>query len=185
MKPVMLALSVVVPLFNEQDSLRPLVSQLLEAVRPLGVAFELVLVDDGSKDATATVLAELSEEVPELVAVLLRRNYGQTAAMAAGFDASSGEVIVTLDGDLQNDPADIPMLLAQLEQQSAHVTTADGVEPVGSESVHGLRGEPHQSARPQARGCDSNVSSDGRHRLGSPGDAPILPGAAPERAVPR
>ena len=64
MKPVMLALSVVVPLFNEQDSLRPLVSQLLEAVRPLGVAFELVLVDDGSKDSTATVLAELSDEVP-------------------------------------------------------------------------------------------------------------------------
>ena len=116
MKPVMLALSVVVPLFNEQDSLRPLVSQLLEAVRPLGVAFELVLVDDGSKDATATVLAELSDEVPELVAVLLRRNYGQTAAMAAGFDASSGEVIVTLDGDLQNDPADIPLLLAKIEE---------------------------------------------------------------------
>ena len=116
LKPVMLALSVVVPLFNEQESLRPLVNQLLDAVRPLGVAFEIVLVDDGSKDATATVLAELSEEVPELVAVLLRRNYGQTAAMAAGFDASSGEVIVTLDGDLQNDPADIPLLLAKIEE---------------------------------------------------------------------
>jgi glycosyltransferase involved in cell wall biosynthesis len=80
------------------------------------VAFELVLVDDGSKDATASVLAELSDEVPELVAVLLRRNYGQTAAMAAGFDASSGAVIVTLDGDLQNDPADIPLLLAKIEE---------------------------------------------------------------------
>jgi glycosyltransferase involved in cell wall biosynthesis len=116
MQPVMLALSVVVPLFNEQDSLRPLVRQLLDTVRPLGVTFELVLVDDGSKDATATVLAELSEEIPELVAVLLRRNYGQTAAMAAGFDASSGDVIVTLDGDLQNDPADIPLLLAKIEE---------------------------------------------------------------------
>ena len=116
MKPVMLALSVVVPLFNEQDSLRPLVRQLLDAVRPLGVPFELVLVDDGSKDATATLLAELSDEVPELVAVLLRRNYGQTAAMAAGFDASSGDLIVTLDGDLQNDPADIPLLLAKIEE---------------------------------------------------------------------
>jgi len=113
---VMLALSVVVPLFNEQDSLRPLVRQLLDAVRPLGVPFELVLVDDGSKDATATLLAELSDEVPELVAVLLRRNYGQTAAMAAGFDASCGDVIVTLDGDLQNDPADIPLLLAKIEE---------------------------------------------------------------------
>ena len=112
----MLALSVVVPLFNEQDSVRPLVQQLLAAVRPLGLTFELVLVDDGSKDRTAAVLSELSAAVPELVAVLLRRNYGQTAAMAAGFDASRGAVIVTLDGDLQNDPADIPLLLAQIDQ---------------------------------------------------------------------
>ena len=112
----MLALSVVVPLFNEQDSVRPLVQQLLAAVRPLGLHFELVLVDDGSQDRTAAVLSELSHSVPELVAVLLRRNYGQTAAMAAGFDASRGDVIVTLDGDLQNDPADIPLLLAQINQ---------------------------------------------------------------------
>ena len=118
----MLALSVVVPLFNEQDSVRPLVQQLLAAVRPLGLTFELVLVDDGSKDRTAAVLGELSAAVPELVAVLLRRNYGQTAAMAAGFDASRGAVIVTLDGDLQNDPADIPLLLAQIDQIGrAHV----------------------------------------------------------------
>jgi len=113
---VMLPLSVVVPLFNEQDSVRPLVQQLLDAVRPLGLNFELVLVDDGSQDRTAAVLAELSEAVPELVAVLLRRNYGQTAAMAAGFDASRGAVIVTLDGDLQNDPADIPLLLAKINE---------------------------------------------------------------------
>ncbi|NDC14384.1 MAG: glycosyltransferase [Synechococcaceae bacterium WB9_2_170] len=112
----MLPLSVVVPLFNEQDSVRPLVQQLLDAVRPLGLDFELVLVDDGSQDRTAAVLAELSEAVPELVAVLLRRNYGQTAAMAAGFDASRGAVIVTLDGDLQNDPADIPLLLAKINE---------------------------------------------------------------------
>jgi glycosyltransferase involved in cell wall biosynthesis len=81
-----------------------------------GRSFELVLVDDGSRDATATVLQDLCRGVPELVAVLLRRNYGQSAAIAAGFDASRGAVIVTLDGDLQNDPADIPMLLDQLEQ---------------------------------------------------------------------
>ena len=116
MAAVMLPLSVVVPLFNEQDSVRPLVQQLLDAVRPLGLDFELVLVDDGSQDRTAAVLAELSEAVPELVAVLLRRNYGQTAAMAAGFDASRGAVIVTLDGDLQNDPADIPLLLAKINE---------------------------------------------------------------------
>ncbi|SBO43585.1 glycosyltransferase family 2 protein [Cyanobium sp. NIES-981] len=109
-------LSVVVPLYNEEESVPLLVEQVLRAVRPLGLAHELVVVDDGSTDGTAAVLRRLSAAVPELVVVLLRRNYGQTAAMAAGFDASSGAVIVTLDGDLQNDPADIPMLLERLEQ---------------------------------------------------------------------
>lgn len=109
-------LSVVVPLFNEAEGLPLLVEQLLAVLRPLGMRFELVLVDDGSRDDTATVLEQLSGQVPELVGVLLRRNYGQSAAMAAGFDASCGEVIVTLDGDLQNDPADIPLLLERLAE---------------------------------------------------------------------
>jgi glycosyltransferase involved in cell wall biosynthesis len=105
-----------VPLYNEEESLPLLVEKLLAALRPLGRSFELVLVDDGSSDATASVLRRLAAETPELVAVLLRRNYGQTPAMSAGFDVSRGDLIVTLDGDLQNDPADIPMLLEQLEQ---------------------------------------------------------------------
>ena len=109
-------LSVVVPLFNEEESLPLLVDKLLAALRPLGRSFELVLVDDGSSDDTARVLRDLASSTPELVAVLLRRNYGQTPAMSAGFDASRGGLIVTLDGDLQNDPADIPMLLAELER---------------------------------------------------------------------
>ena len=109
-------LSVVVPLFNEQESLAPLIERILSNVRPLGLSFELVLVDDGSRDRTPELLGQLAATVPELVAVRLRRNYGQTAAMAAGFDASCGEVIVTLDGDLQNDPADIPLLLEKLNQ---------------------------------------------------------------------
>jgi len=128
-----IALSVVVPLFNEAESLASLVQQLLAALRPLDLAFELVLVDsllaamrplgrsfelvlidDGSRDGTAALLRDLAGRVPELLAVLLRRNYGQTPAMAAGFDASQGQVIVTLDGDLQNDPADIPLLLNKL-----------------------------------------------------------------------
>ncbi|AII42401.1 glycosyl transferase [Synechococcus sp. KORDI-100] len=111
-----LDLSVVVPLYNEEESLPHLVEQLLQALRPSGERFELVLVNDGSSDGTARVLEQLSGEVPELVAVLLRKNYGQTAAMAAGFDAASGEVIVSLDGDLQNDPSDIPMLLSKLRE---------------------------------------------------------------------
>ncbi len=109
-------LSIVVPLFNEEETLPLLVEELLLALRPLGRSFEMVLVDDGSSDSTADVLREQAAGAPELVAVLLRRNYGQTAAMAAGFDASRGRLIVTLDGDLQNDPADIPMLLERLEE---------------------------------------------------------------------
>jgi glycosyltransferase involved in cell wall biosynthesis len=109
-------LSIVVPLYNEEANLALLVEQLQASLSPLGRSFEIVLVDDGSRDGSPAVLAELSGAVPELVAVLLRRNYGQTAAMAAGFDASSGAVIVTLDGDLQNDPADIPLLLEQIDQ---------------------------------------------------------------------
>ena len=111
-----LNLSVVVPLYNEEESLPHLVEQLLSALRPTDETFELVLVDDGSSDRTAKVLAEVSAEVPEAVGVLLRKNYGQTAAMAAGFDVAGGEVIVSLDGDLQNDPADIPMLLVKLRE---------------------------------------------------------------------
>ena len=111
-----LNLSVVVPLYNEEESLPHLVEQLLSALRPTDETFELVLVDDGSSDHTTKVLAQVSAEVPEVVAVLLRKNYGQTAAMAAGFDVAGGEVIVSLDGDLQNDPADIPMLLAKLRE---------------------------------------------------------------------
>ena len=111
-----LDLSVVVPLYNEEESLPYLVEQLTDALRPSGERFELVLVNDGSSDRTAEVLEQLSHQVPELVAVLLRKNYGQTAAMAAGFDVAQGDVIVSLDGDLQNDPADIPMLLAKLRE---------------------------------------------------------------------
>ena len=111
-----LDLSVVVPLYNEEESLPHLVEQLLDALRPSDERFELVLVNDGSSDRTAEVLEQLSHEVPELVAVLLRKNYGQTAAMAAGFDVAQGDVIVSLDGDLQNDPADIPLLLSKLRE---------------------------------------------------------------------
>ncbi len=111
-----IAISVVVPVYNEEDSLSELVEQLLAAMRPTGESFELVLVNDGSVDRTAEVLSRLSADVPELVCILLRKNYGQTAAMAAGFDISSGEVVVSLDGDLQNDPADIPALVAKLRE---------------------------------------------------------------------
>jgi len=115
-EPSHLELSVVIPLYNEQDSVALLLDQLLAVLRPMGRSFELVLVDDGSSDGTAAALEAQASRIPELVAVVLRRNYGQTAAMSAGFDASAGEVLITLDGDLQNDPADIPLLLERLDQ---------------------------------------------------------------------
>ena len=108
------ALSIVVPIYNEEESLPFLVNQLLEVLQPMEENFELVLVNDGSLDNSAEVIRQLSFEIPELVGVLLRKNYGQTAAMAAGFDISSGEIVVTLDGDLQNDPADIPLLVNKI-----------------------------------------------------------------------
>ena len=109
-----ISLSIVVPIYNEEESLRFLVNQLLDVLRPMNESFELVLVNDGSSDNSEEVMRKLSLEVPELVAVLLRKNYGQTAAMAAGFDISRGEIVVTLDGDLQNDPADIPLLINKI-----------------------------------------------------------------------
>ena len=107
-------LSIVVPIYNEEESLPFLVNQLLEVLQPMEETFELVLVNDGSSDNSAEVIRKLSLDIPELVGVLLRKNYGQTAAMAAGFDISSGEIVVTLDGDLQNDPADIPLLVNKI-----------------------------------------------------------------------
>jgi len=108
------SLSIVVPIYNEEESLPFLVNQLLDVLKPMEETFELVLINDGSSDKSAEVIREISLGVPELVGVLLRKNYGQTAAMAAGFDISCGEIVVTLDGDLQNDPADIPLLVNKI-----------------------------------------------------------------------
>ena len=108
------SLSIVVPIYNEEESLPFLVNQLLDILKPMEETFELVLVNDGSSDKSSEVIRNLSLRIPELVGVLLRKNYGQTAAMAAGFDISCGEIVVTLDGDLQNDPADIPLLVNKI-----------------------------------------------------------------------
>ena len=108
--------SVVVPIYNERDNLLPLHSALTWALRDLGRTYEIVFVDDGSRDGTRHLMRALAAGDPHLRLVFFRRNYGQTAAMAAGFQKSRGRIVVTMDGDLQNDPADIPMLLEQLEQ---------------------------------------------------------------------
>ena len=109
-------LSIVVPLYNEEDSLRPLYAAITGAVEPLGVAFEIVFVDDGSRDATVRIADEIARTDSRVCLVKFRRNYGQTPAMAAGIAQASGEVIVTMDGDLQNDPADIGALLRKIDE---------------------------------------------------------------------
>jgi glycosyltransferase involved in cell wall biosynthesis len=108
-------LSVIVPLYNEQESVRPLYAAIVQALGELGCSFEMVFVDDGSSDATVAIATELARIDARLRIVKFRRNYGQTAAMAAGIDHACGEILVTMDGDLQNDPEDIGLLLAQID----------------------------------------------------------------------
>jgi glycosyltransferase involved in cell wall biosynthesis len=109
-------LSVVIPIKDERDNLAPLHERLCQALDPLGLAYEVIVVDDGSTDGSFPLLEQLARSDPRLKVVRLRRNFGQTAALQAGIDWAQGDVLVTLDGDLQNDPADIPRLLDKLAE---------------------------------------------------------------------
>lgn len=109
-------LSVVVPVYNESESIPHLLGQLVAALRPIGRSFEIILVDDGSSDDSWAVIEAHAGRLPELMALRLARNSGQTAALRAGIDESRGAIVVTMDGDLQNDPADIPRLVAKVEE---------------------------------------------------------------------
>ncbi len=109
-------LSVVIPLRNEAPNLQTLHQELTGALRGWGRSYELLLVDDGSTDDTFRILSELQAGDAHIRVIRLRRNFGQTAAFAAGFARARGRIVVTLDGDLQNDPRDIPALVARLEE---------------------------------------------------------------------
>lgn len=112
-------ISVIVPIFNEKESLQILHAEIAAALAGMGEAAdpaEVIYVDDRSTDGSLRILLELQRDDPRIRVVKFRRNFGQTAAMAAGFEESRGRVVVTLDGDLQNDPADIPLLVAELER---------------------------------------------------------------------
>jgi glycosyltransferase involved in cell wall biosynthesis len=109
-------LSVVVPFFNEEDSIEPMHAALVAALDALGEPYEMLFVDDGSKDRTLEIATDLARADERVRVVKFRRNYGQTAAMAAGIEAARGEIIVTMDGDLQNDPADIGAFLAKMNE---------------------------------------------------------------------
>jgi glycosyltransferase involved in cell wall biosynthesis len=110
------AVSVVVPIFNEADNLEDLHRELTQALEAMGRPYEIILVDDGSRDGSLARMAAMEARDRRVRVLALRRNFGQTAAFSAGFDHARGAIVVTSDGDLQNDPADIPRLVAKLEE---------------------------------------------------------------------
>lgn len=107
-------LSIVIPLYNEEETVESLYAKLKTALEGLGREYEIIIVDDGSTDGSFDVLKRLHQDDQRLKVIRFRRNFGQTAAFAAGFDRSQGEVVITMDADLQNDPADIPLLLEKI-----------------------------------------------------------------------
>ncbi len=117
------SLSVVVPVYNEVENVPVLAEALHSAVSPLGRPYEIILVDDGSSDGSWDRLVEAANRYPRFRLIRFRRNFGQTAAMAAGIDAATMDVIVTLDADLQNDPKDIPLLLDEMEAHDSAVVS--------------------------------------------------------------
>jgi len=109
-------ISIVIPVYNESESIPLLIKEILKIMSSDKLNFEMLIINDGSSDNTLQVLNDLSLEIKELKVINLRKNYGQTAAMAAGFDHSQGQIIITLDGDLQNDPNDIPKLISNINE---------------------------------------------------------------------
>ncbi|QUY42261.1 glycosyltransferase family 2 protein [Acaryochloris marina] len=109
-------ISVIIPIYNEVESLEHLICRISDTLNDTQVNYEIICVDDGSVDGTTELLRKQVDLYPRLRGVVLRRNYGQTAAMSAGFNHAHGEIFVTLDGDLQNEPADIPLLLAKMNE---------------------------------------------------------------------
>ena len=109
-------ISIIIPVYNETESIGFLLDEVISVMKANKLHFELIVVNDGSKDNTLQVLKELTIKIKELVVISLRKNYGQTAAMSAGFDNSKGDIIITLDGDLQNDPNDIPKLISEINK---------------------------------------------------------------------
>ncbi len=111
-----LDLSILIPVFNERESLRPLCENLTRVLETLGGSYEILIVDDGSSDGSLQVMRELERSDHHVRVLEFVRNFGQTAAMAAGFEHARGKILIPLDGDLQNDPKDIPRILSKLEE---------------------------------------------------------------------
>ncbi len=108
--------SIVVPVFNEEENVENLINEAVAVLDKAGLSYELIMVDDGSKDRSHELMSRLAAEHNQIKIIRFRRNFGQTAAMSAGFDYAQGDVIIAMDGDLQNDPRDIPRLLKKIEE---------------------------------------------------------------------
>jgi len=109
-------LSIIVPFYNESENIRRMYQAIVGALEPLAASFEMVFVDDGSKDNTLQLATDIAQADPRVRVVKFRRNFGQTPAMAAGIEHARGEILITMDGDLQNDPADIQSLLSKMDE---------------------------------------------------------------------
>jgi glycosyltransferase involved in cell wall biosynthesis len=131
-------LSLFLPVYNEEENLPRLNAKIFEAMAALGHSFEIIYVDDGSRDRSLALLEQFAAADPRVKVVAFRRNYGQTAAMAAGIHAAQGEILIPMDADLQNDPADIERLLKKLDE--------------GFDVVSGWR-KDRQDAKPIAARC--------------------------------
>ena len=118
-----LDLSIVIPLYNEEDNVKPLYDALKTALEPLGRTYEVIIVDDGSRDGSFAELQRVAEADPQVKVVRFRRNFGQTAGFSAGFDHASGDIIITMDADLQNDPQDIARLLEAMSESDSDVVS--------------------------------------------------------------
>lgn len=127
-----LDLSVVIPVYNEEESLPALMAELHGALDPTGLRYEIILVDDGSRDRSFPIMKAMAADDPALTVIRFRRNFGQTAALQAGLDAARGELIATMDADLQNDPRDIPMMIETLQS---------GLDGEGYDMVAGWRAD--------------------------------------------
>lgn len=140
-------ISIVIPVFNEEDNLRLLATELIEVLQSLKRPWEILFIDDGSTDGSLQVLKELQEQFPHVRIITFYKNWGQTAAFDAGFKLAKGEVIVTMDADLQNDPSDIPKLLDKIGEYDA---------------VCGWR---HQRNDPFIKRCSSSIANFVRNKL--------------------
>src|SRR2546423_10522043 len=154
----MFALSVVTPVYNEEETLPPLWAELREVLQTLGLSFEVVFVDDGSRDRSAELIRGFREEDARVRLVRLKANAGETAATDAGFKAARGRWVVTMDADLQNDPHDIPAMLGHLEQWDADTGWRGkpgegdpGVRPAPSRIANRARNAPAGATAPDTR----------------------------------